>query len=106
MWYVILFLFSYYLGWYSHIWYSNAVLERDIEESEKDAAESKANAPKVMFGYMKRDGTIFYVYEKETDRFLIQGKNEQELYKHLVDRFPGYKIWISENNAKDVGFTK
>lgn len=106
MWYIILFLCSYYLGWYCHKWKTEAELARDIEEAYKDAEESIKNQPKELFGYMKVYSDIYYVFEKETNRFLIQGKNEQELYKHLTDRFPGYKLWIVEKNAKEVGYVK
>ena len=97
--YIILFFVSYYLGWCCHKWKEQTQLERDIEEAERDARESVINQPKELLGYMKMDSDIYYIFERDTDRFLIQGRTEQELHKHLTDRFPGYKLWLVKNEG-------
>ena len=82
-------------------------MKRDIAEAELDAEESaKNNKPRDFLAYMKEDSGIYYLYDKATDMFLAQGKTAEEIADKLADRFPGSKVWMTEENSKEVGFKK
>lgn len=95
------------LGWAFKAFHAEYKLQKDIAEAELDAEESaKTNKPRDFLAYMKEDSGIYYLYDRATDMFLAQGRTAEEIADKLADRFPGSKVWMTEQNSKDVGFKK
>ena len=103
MMYIITFLGGMLIGWWYREARAKAVLARLIEE-EANAAIEEATKRKDFRAYMKKDGDIYYVYDEDSGQFLVQGKNKKDIETNLAKRFPGAKVWIGKDNAKDVGF--
>ena len=46
----------------------------------------------VVYITVKREGTTFFVYDRDTDEFLAQGTNHLDITKVLLDRFPSKRF--------------
>ena len=68
-----------------------------IDKLEKDFFESL-----IRVKIEKVDGMLF-VYNQDTNEFMAQGKNEDELADILKKRYPGKRFAAPENNLKEVG---
>lgn len=84
----ILFLFAagVYVGWVLREWVAIKILERFMSQSVPDAPESE---PEIVSCTLEKHGDVFYVFSKEENQFLGQGKDEAELTVVLKERFPG-----------------
>ena len=47
---------------------------------------------------------MFYVYGREDNQFMGQGKSKEELEDALAKRFPGKRFACPEKTLKEVGF--
>lgn len=46
----------------------------------------------------------FFVYDKDTGKFMAHGKTRDEMEEALTDRFPDVLFAASEENLREVGF--
>jgi len=64
----------------------NKQLEKDIQFL-KDRIESRVVDAKV-----EQHGDMFYLFDKVNDSFIAQGRNSDEVAKHVEERFKGRKV--------------
>lgn len=46
----------------------------------------------------------FYVFQKDTNKFLTQADTKEALEKNLLELFPGKRFAMSEENMREIGF--
>lgn len=83
------------IGWYVREWVAHRIMwlllkQQDQEEKE----EKKKDQGKVMHITIKYHNGDIFVYEKSTNRFLVQGKTQEEVVDALVNRFENTRFVI------------
>jgi hypothetical protein len=73
--------------------YNNALIQRveDIKDTMVDVV-------------IEREGDMFFVYNRDTNEFLAQGKTTEEIQQVLEERFPNLTFFSSVENMKQVGY--
>lgn len=77
----------------------NAMLEAEITELTKKIKE------RVVRVTVERHGDIYYLYEKETDNFVAQGRDADEIKEILLKRWPNKTFFADEENVKSTGLS-
>lgn len=54
---------------------------------------------------IEKHNDMIYVYEKQTNQFMAQGKTKEEIEKILIDKFPG-KRFAAPQSELETGFSK
>lgn len=54
---------------------------------------------------VERHGDVYYIYEKETDNFVAQGRDAEEIKQILSNRWPNKTFLADEDNAKSTGLS-
>jgi len=77
----------------------NAQLERELGDLQKKVRETiiKVN--------VEKHGDVFYLFEQDTDRFIAQGKNADEIKEVLLKRFPDKTVFADKKVLETVGLT-
>lgn len=52
---------------------------------------------------IEKYGDIYYLFDKDTDAFMAQGKTEEELKDVVTKRFPGKRFMAAEKNLEELG---
>lgn len=98
----IIFMFGAIHGWKARERHAervmNGLMEKFVEETEKEEHE---NFIRVI---IEKHNDMFYVYNKDTNQFMGQGKSKKELEELLHKQFPGKRFGASEENLNEVGF--
>jgi len=68
----------------------NEVLKKELEVLNKNLKEKFISCD------IEKHGEVFYLFEKETDRFIAQGRNMDELKQHCDSRFKT-QIIVADN---------
>ena len=84
--------------------YLRAKLLLEIHEKIKEAAEEETKERWIMVNVEQHDG-IFYLYEKNTDQFIAQGKTMEELSQRCRELFKDHTVIADENDLKSFGLT-
>jgi hypothetical protein len=77
----------------------NLMLEAEIETLTKKVKE------RVVRVTVERHGDIYYLYEKETDNFVAQGRDADEIKEILLKRWPNKTFFADEENVKSTGLS-
>jgi hypothetical protein len=77
----------------------NLMLEAEIETLTKKVKE------RVVRVTVERHGDIYYLYEKETDNFVAQGRDADEIKEILLKRLPNKTFFADEENVKSTGLS-
>jgi vancomycin resistance protein YoaR len=75
----------------------NDILREDLEAVSKKIKETIVNVN------IERHGDMFYVFEKETDNFVAQGKTMAEIKEVMQKRFPKKTFVATEDHIKESG---
>ena len=75
----------------------NGLLDQFADEVEKE----KENMVRIV---IEKHNDMFYVYNKETNQFMGQGKSKKELEELLHKNFPGKRFGATEENLVEMGF--
>ena len=98
------FLFYLALGWIIGKVLGSVILyllrQKRDELREELTAAAKELADKIILVNIEKHGDVLYLFEKDTDRFIAQGKTKEEIMKHCRDRFPNQSVIASESDAK------
>lgn len=70
------------------------------EELVKKLEEAKI---KVIEVNIEKHQDTYYLFSKENDQFIAQGKNKEEIVDAIQGRFKGYRIMAQEDQLKDLG---
>ena len=99
------FLFYLALGWIIGKILGSVILyllrQKRDELREELASAAKELADKIILVNIEKHGDVLYLFEKDTDRFIAQGKTKEEIMKHCRERFPHQSVIASESDAKN-----
>jgi hypothetical protein len=70
------------------------ILDTKIRNSIKEALNELVHEVKV-----ENNGPVYYWFDKDTDAFLGQGMNEEEVINHVKSRFPNHMFIIPEKGV-------
>jgi hypothetical protein len=87
-------------GWNAREHFAKKVIEKHLRELEQ-SMESKEDAP-VPIKIEEHDG-VFFVYNKEDNSFMAQGKDKSELENVLNARFPGKRFAATQEELQKAG---
>lgn len=76
----------------------NEVLAKQVEDMTKQIKEQ------IIHVNIEKHGGMFYLFEKDTNRFIAQGTNFEEVQKHCVTRFRGKSVVADEVQMDQLGF--
>lgn len=98
------FLFYLAIGWVvgkllSHIALYFLYKKRD-ELKEELVAAAKELKDKIIIVNIEKHGDMLYLFEKDTDRFIAQGRTKEEIMEHCRKRFPNQSVIADESDAK------
>jgi hypothetical protein len=77
----------------------NAILEEEIADLTQKIKE------RVVRVTVERHGDVYYLYEKETDNFVAQGRDADEIKEILLKRWPNKTFFADEENVKSTGLS-
>lgn len=92
-------VFGFAFGWTARERYAMRVVKELLRESaqlEQDNAEPRTKMR------LERHGEVIYAYTTDGDEFIAQGRDLEELDKAIVERFPGKKFSVQEQNLVDI----
>jgi hypothetical protein len=76
----------------------NEILREQLEEVTKKVNEA------IIHVNVEKHGEVFYLFEKETDRFIAQGTNFDEIKAHCLSRFKEKTVVADEDQLNQLGF--
>jgi translation initiation factor 6 (eIF-6) len=95
-WFAVFWLFI--KVWEAYIIAKNEVLVDQI----KDIQEQIKN--NVIHVDIEKHGSVFYLFEKDTNRFIAQGTNFEEVKLNCESRFKGKTVVADEVQMNQLGF--
>lgn len=87
-------------GWFIREEYAKRVVNTYLADLRGKIEEDKENSIKVK---LEKHKDHIYVFEDETDKFLGQAENLEELDKYMSTTYPGKRFLVRESNAESVG---
>jgi hypothetical protein len=72
-----------------------------LREEIKELSEQLKN--KIIQVNVEKHGSVFYLYERDTNRFIAQGSDINEIKKKCEDRFKGAVIVADSDELKKYG---
>lgn len=87
-----------FAGWNARERHAERMLNKFIDEVKQ---ESKPDMVKVL---IEKHNDVFYVYDRDTNKFLTQGSSKKELEETLHKMYPGKRFGATEENLIEVGF--
>ena len=75
----------------------NEVLVEELEQLQKRVKD------KFIQVNIEKHGDVYYLFEKETDRFIAQGTNMDELKAHCDARFKNKVVFADDEQLKSAG---
>jgi len=94
--------------WLFVIWLVMKVIEKYLVAKNEILAEQLEDLTKqlkeqVIQVDIEKHGSVFYLFEKDTNRFIAQGTNFDELREHCVTRFKDKSVVANEDQMKQLG---
>ena len=97
--YIALIVFAWVVGVHNGWKAREVVAEKRLKQLEVE----KAKETLVLVTIEKHDNH-FYVFQKDTNKFLTQADTKEALEKNLRELFPGKRFVMTEENMKEIGF--
>ena len=97
--YIALIVFAWVVGVHNGWEAREVVAEKRLKQLEVE----KAKETLVLVTIEKHDNH-FYVFQKDTNKFLTQADTKEALEKNLRELFPGKRFVMTEENMKEIGF--
>ena len=101
--YIVTGIVSFYLGWLTRGIIAKIIV-RQHQDTLFGALEKELD--KVVHVGVKKDDNMFYVYRKDNQEFLAQGKTPSEVKNVLEKNYPGKTFILSEHELKEVDFNE
>lgn len=76
----------------------NEVLEEQIKDLTQKVKDS------IIHVNIEKHGEVFYLFEKDTNRFIAQGSNFEEIKEHCQTRFKNKSVIADESQMEQLGF--
>ncbi len=86
-------------GWHAREAYAMRVVDSLLKESVRQEQEELESRTKMR---LEKQGDVIYAFTHDTDEFIAQGKDLEELDNAIVARFPGKKFSVQEQNLIDI----
>lgn len=102
---ILLFVVGCFVGWHWRGLLAKVYLRRLYKKVEQAQAEEEAAIKRVPID-IHRNGDTFYIYERDTGQFLVQGKDLNKLESYLSETFPTTVFLATAKNVEDVGYVK
>ena len=96
LWLVVIWLFMKVLQMY--LVAKNEALVEQLDDLTKQIKEQ------IIHVNIEKHGGMFYLFEKDTNRFIAQGTNFEEVQKHCVTRFKNKSVIADESQMEQLGF--
>lgn len=97
----LIFLAGAMFGWEARERAAKKVVEKFLDQMQDEVDHQKENFIGIK---IERDGDFLFVYNSDTNAFMGQATNRNELEKVLADKFPGKRFTATSDNLKEVGF--
>lgn len=97
----LIFLAGVIFGWSAREQAAKKVVERYLDNLEQEVEKTAKDMINIK---IERNGDFYYVFESESDSFLGQATNREDLEKVLGQKFPGKRFYATSANLKEVGF--
>lgn len=75
----------------------NEILVEELEQLQKRVKD------KFIQVNIEKHGDVYYLFEKDTDRFIAQGTNMDELKAHCDARFKNKVVFANDDELKSSG---
>ena len=95
-WFVVFWLIT--KVWQKYIVAKNEALEEQIKEMTAQIKEQ------IIHVNIEKHGEVFYLYEKDTHRFIAQGSSFDEVRAHCLSRFKDKSVIADEAQMDQLGF--
>jgi len=96
--YVVIWIMGAVYGWYARERHAKRTIGKFM--SEVESATVKAINESVIQIKIEKNNGIFYVWNKETNDFMGQGKTKRELEDALMKRYPDKKFAADPKELK------
>jgi hypothetical protein len=94
-WCIVIWLVSKFVVFYLQA--KNEVLKEELDKLTKQLKD------KIIHVKVEKHGSVFYLFEKDTHRFIAQGSDLNEVKKKCADRFKDAVIVADEDEIKKYG---
>jgi hypothetical protein len=95
IWCAILWLASKFILFYLQA--KNEILKEELDKLTKQLKD------KIIHVKVEKHGSVFYLFEKDTNRFIVQGSDINEIKQKCADRFKDTVIVADEDDLKNCG---
>ena len=95
-WLAVIWLFM--KVWEKYLLAKNIILEEQIKEMTEQIKNS------VIHVDIEKHGSEFYLFEKDTHRFIAQGSDFEEVKRHCLARFKDKTVIADERQMDQFGF--
>ena len=95
-WLIVIWLFM--KVWETYLIAKNEALTEQVKEMTKQIKEQ------IIHVNIEKHGEVFYLFEKDTNRFIAQGSNFEEVKNHCETRFKNKSVIADESQMDQLGF--
>jgi hypothetical protein len=99
--YAVVFILGTVWGWNLRERHAEKQVDSFMEQIDNEFKQRVSD--KIIQINIEKQNGVFYVYNKENNDFMGQGRTKQELEDVLAQRFPDKKFVAETNNLKDMG---
>ncbi len=94
-WFIVIWLVSKFVVLYLQA--KNEILKEELDDLTKKLKD------KIIQVNVEQHGSVFYLFEKDTNRFIAQGADIDEIKKKCADRFKDAVIVADSDELKKYG---
>ena len=98
-----IFIFGAGYGWRMRELHAQRMVDKLVSNIETEVKKTQEHLFHIS---IEKHKDVIYVYEKETSRFIVQAKSQDELEEILKEKYPNKKFACSEEQLRAVGFLK
>jgi hypothetical protein len=102
LWWIVIWFMGAIYGWYARERHSKRQV--DMFMKKMDSVVHEEVSEHFIQINIEKHNDVLYIYNKETNTFMAQGKTKQEVEKILGDKFPNKKFLADAKNLKEMGF--
>ena len=95
-WCIVIWLFM--KVWQTYLIAKNEELEAQIKDLTQKVKDQ------IIHVNIEKHGNVFYLFEKDTNRFIAQGSNFEEVKNHCETRFKNKSVVADEAQMDQLGF--
>lgn len=86
------------------LFFTIKITKTDIDDMPKEF-DKEFNKLKLITCFTETHNDIIYVWERESNTFLTQGKNMEEVIQYFVKNHPNTKVMFERKKINEVGST-